>query len=156
MKIRAVAANNRRKAFEVRLGSRLLPFPYSQADPRPSSTDTVRELGVDQEVGREAFWYELASGAKGYVHVEQVLEYNRDPSYVRDQLLYRLTLEAQRQTAKSPLAKREIIRRLGTSAAQFYRLLDQTNYRKSIDQMLELLQVLNCRVEVVIRQRGAA
>ncbi len=156
MKIRAVAANNRRRAFEVRVGSRLLPFPYSQADPCPSGTNAVRGLGVDQELGREAFWYVLASGAKGYVHAEQVLEYNRDPSYVRDQLLYRLTLEAQRQVAKSPLAKREIIRRLGTSAAQFYRLVDQTNYRKSIDQMLALLQVLNCNVDLVIHQRGAA
>jgi len=156
MKIRAVAANNRRRAFEVRVGSRLLPFPYAQADPRPSADEAVRELGVDHEVGREAFWYVLASGAKGYVHAEQVLEYNRDPSYVRDQLLYRLTLEAQRQVARSPLAKRELIRRLGTSAAQFYRLLDQTNYRKSIDQMLALLQVLNCTVDVVIHQRGVA
>ena len=156
MKIRSVAANNRRRAFEVRVGSRLLPFPYAKADPRPTSGDTVRELGVDEEVGREAFWYVLASGTKGYVHAEQVLEYNQDPSYMRDQLLYQLTLEAQRQLEKNPLAKREIIRRLGTSAAQFYRLLDQTNYRKSIDQVLALLQVLNCEVELVIHRRGAA
>jgi hypothetical protein len=156
MKIRAVVANNRRRAFEVRLGSRMLSYPYAKVDPRPSSGDAVQELVVDEEVAREAFWYVLASGGKGYVHAEQVLEYNQDPSYMRDQLLYRLTLEAQRQLEKSPLAKREIIRRLGTSAAQFYRLLDQTNYRKSIDQVLALLQVLNCEVELVIHQRGAA
>jgi len=73
------------------------------------------------------------------VHVEQVLEYNQDPTYLRDLLLYRLTLEAQKRVAKSPLSKREIVRRLGTSAAQLYRLLDQTNYRKSVDQLLALL-----------------
>lgn len=156
MKIRSVAANNRRRAFEVRLGSRVLPFPYSQADPRPSTADPVRELVVDQEVGREAFWYVLGSGAEGYVHAEQVLEYNQDPSHMRNLLLYRLTLEAQQHVEKSPLSKREIIRRLGTSAAQFYRLLDQTNYRKSIDQLLGLLQVLDCEVDLVIRHRGAA
>lgn len=156
MKIRSVTANNRRKAFDVRLGSRVLPYPYAQADPRPSREDPVQEFGVDEEVGREALWYVLASGTKGYVHADQVLEYNQDPSYMRDLLLYRLTVEAQRQVEKSPLAKREIIRRLGTSAAQFYRLLDQTNYRKSIDQLLALLQVLDCEVELVIRHRGAA
>jgi hypothetical protein len=138
------------------MGSRRLSFPYAEVDPRPSGADAVRAVGVDHEVGREAFWYELASGAKGYVHAEQVLEYNRDPSYVRDQLLYRLTVEAQRHVAESPLAKREIIRRLNTSAAQFYRLLDQTNYRKSIDQMLALLQILDCKVDLVFRERGAA
>ena len=156
MKIRSAVANNRRRAFELRMGSRLLPYPYARANPRPSTGDPIRELGVDAEVGREAFWYVLASGARGYVHVEQVLEYNQDPSYTRDLLLYSLTLEAQQQVKKSSLAKREIIRRLGTSAAQFYRLLDQTNYRKSIDQMLALLQVLDCEVKLVIRHRGAA
>ena len=156
MKIRSVTANSRRKAFEVSLGSRLLPFPYSRATPRPSATEPVREVVVDEEVGREAFWYVLATGAKGYVHAEQVLEYNQDPSYMRDLLLYRLTLEAQRQVKKTALSKREVIRRLGTSAAQFYRLLDQTNYRKSVDQLLALLQILDCEVELVIRRRGAA
>lgn len=57
--------------------------------------------------------------------------------------------------AESPLSKREIVRRLGTSAAQLYRLLDQTNYRKSLDQLLALLQVLNCDVDVVVRAKTA-
>ena len=121
MKIRSVSANNRRKVFEVLLGSRVLAYPYSRT-----------------------------------VHAEQVVDYNKDPSYMRDQLLYQLTLEAKRRVKASPLSAREIIRRLGTSATQFYRLLDQTNYRKSLDQLLSLLQVLDCDVEVVVRDRGAA
>jgi hypothetical protein len=87
--------------------------------------------------------------------VEQILEYNQDPSHLRDLLLYRLTLEAQKRLKASPLSKREIIRRLGTSAAQLYRLLDQTNYSKSIDQMLSLLRVLECDVDLVVRAKTA-
>ena len=79
----------------------------------------------------------------------------QDPTYLRDLLLYRLTLEAQKRVAESPLSKREIMRRLGTSAAQLYRLLDQTNYRKSVDQLLVLLQVLNCDVDLVVRTKTA-
>ena len=45
--------------------------------------------------------------------------------------------------------------RLGTSATQFYRLLDQTNDRKSIDQMLMLLHVLNCDVDLIVRPKSA-
>ena len=45
------------------------------------------------------------------------------------------------------------IRRLGTSAAQFYRLLDTTNYRKSIGQMVSLLYVLDCEVTLDVRKR---
>jgi hypothetical protein len=84
-----------------------------------------------------------------------VLEYNQDPTYLRDLLLYRLMLEAQKRIAESRLSKREIIRRLDTSAAQLYRLLDQTNYRKSVDQVLVLLQVLNCDVDLVVRKKTA-
>ena len=74
---------------------------------------------------------------------------------MRDLLLYKLTLEAQKRVAKSPLSRREIIRRLGTSATQFYRLLDQTNYRKSIDRVLTLLHVLDCDVDLVVRTKSA-
>ncbi len=155
MKIRSVRANNRRKAFEVRLHSRTLAFPYIKADPRPTSDDPVDAVRVDKELGREGFSYVLKSGAEGTIHVEQVLEYNQDPAYLRDLLLYRLTLEAQKRVAESSLSKREIIRRLGTSAAQFYRLLDQTNYRKSVDQMLNLLHVLDCDVDLVVKSKSA-
>ena len=141
--------------FEVRTSTTTLAFPYSKAEPAPTAEDPVTELSVDAEAGREAFSYVLRSGRTGTVHVEQVLEYNQDPTYLRDLLLYRLTLEAQKRVAKSPLSKREIVRRLGTSAAQLYRLLDQTNYRKSVDQLLALLQVLNCEVDLVVRTKTA-
>ncbi|MEO5863673.1 MAG: hypothetical protein ABIQ79_01365 [Nitrospiraceae bacterium] len=53
------------------------------------------------------------------------------------------------------MLKREIIRRLGTSATQFYRLLDQTNYSKSIDQILSLLHVLDCDIDLLVRTKAA-
>ncbi len=155
MKIRSVTYNNRKKLFEVRTSTKTLVFPFSEADPAPTNQDRITELFVDADAAREAFTYVLHSGKTGTVHVEQVLEYNQDPGYLRDLLLYRLTLEAQKRIAQSPLSKREIIRRLGTSAAQLYRLLDQTNYRKSVDQVLALLQVLNCDVDLVVRTKTA-
>jgi ABC-type uncharacterized transport system YnjBCD substrate-binding protein len=121
----------------------------------PTAADAVVSVLVDGELGREAFSYVLESGREGTVHVEQVLEYNEDPAYMRDLLLYKLTLEAQQRLEASPLSKREIIRRLNTSPAQFYRLLDQTNYRKSLDKLLLLLRVLDCEVDLVVRAKGA-
>ena len=82
-----------------------------------------------------------------------MLEYNQDPRYLRELLLYKLTLEAQKRVEASPLSKREIIRLLGTSATQFYRLLDQTNTKKSVGQLLSLLHVLDCDVDLVVRDR---
>lgn len=155
MKIRSVKFNNKSKMFEVNTASKKYVFPYAKSDPPPSPNDPVTRAFVDKEIGSEGFSYELTSGNSGTVHVEQVLEYNRDPSYLRDQLLYKLTLEVQRRVAESPLSKREIIRRLGTSATQFYRLLDQTNYSKSVDQLVSLLQVLDCEVDLRVRAKSA-
>jgi hypothetical protein len=155
VKIRSVRHNNRKKVFEVRTSTKTLVFPFSKAEPPPSVEDPIAELFVDQDTGRETFTYILQSSQTGSIHIDQVLEYNQDPTYLRDLLLYRLTLEAQKRVAESPLSKREIVRRLGTSAAQLYRLLDQTNYRKSVDQVLALLQVLNCEVDLVVRTKTA-
>jgi predicted XRE-type DNA-binding protein len=153
MKIRSVTHNNRRKAFEIRTPAKVWQFPYARVEPRPEVADPVVAAFADKELGNEGFTYVLRSGAQGTVHLDQVLEYNRDPGYLRDALLYKLTIEAQQRVAKSGLSKREIIRRLGTSATQFYRLLDQTNYRKSIDQLLSLLQVLGCEVDLRVRPK---
>ena len=156
MKILSVRQNNRRKAFEVKTDNKTLYYPYGKLDPIPEPGNKVADAYVDKEVGSEGFTYVLESGDEGTVHVEQVLEYNEDPAYLRDLLLYKLTLEAQGRVEAAPISKREIIRRLNTSASQFYRLLDQTNCKKSIGQLLSLLHILDCDVEVIVRPRKSA
>ncbi len=154
MKIRRVIHNNRKKAFEVATHSRTFVFPYARLDVRPTRHNVIREVFVDAELGNEAFTYVLEAGEEGTIHIDNVLEYNQDPTYLKDQLLYKLTVEAQKRVDESALSKREMIRRLGTSASQFYRLLDQTNYRKSIGQLMALLDILGCEVDITVRERG--
>ena len=155
MKIRSVGYNNHRHAFAVTTPRGEFSFPYSKAAPIPSAADPIVDIEIDAELGGEGFTYRLVSGLEGSVHIEQVLEYNRDPGYMRDLLLYRLTLEAIKRVEDSPLSKREIIRRLGTSPTQFYRLLDPTNYRKSVDKVLVLLHVLECEVDLLVAAKGS-
>jgi len=155
MKIRAVTVNNRRKVFAVRTSKGELVYPFAKADQRPTDDDPIARVWIDKELASEAFTYALRSGREGTVHIEQVLEYNKDPDHLRDQLLYKLTIEVQKRVAASALSRRELIRRLGTSATQFYRLLDQTNYRKSVDQLVSLLQILDCDVQLVVRPKTA-
>lgn len=151
MKIKRVSANNRKKAFEVTTHSKKYVFPYAKLESPPSRENRIASVYVDRELDNEAFTYELESGDEGTVHIDHVLEYNRDPRYMRDLLVYRLTLVAQERVKDSSLSKRELIRRLGTSPAQFYRLLDQTDYRKSIDQLMVLLHILDCEVDLVVK-----
>ena len=156
MKIRSVKPNNHKRSFEVGTWRQPYFFPYAKTNPTPTRQNPIVDIAVDPELDHEAFTYHLASGAEGSVHIEQVLEYNQDPGYLRDLLLYKLTIEAQKCLEDSPLSKREVIRRLGTSPAQFYRLLDTTNYRKSVDKVLLLLHVLECEVELVVKSPGGA
>lgn len=155
MKINSITANNHRRAFEIEVQRGRLSYPYALSAPAPTPDDPLLSVWIDSELADEAFTYTLSSGAEGTVHVDQVLEYNEDPEYLKELLLYRLSIEAQSRVESSGLAKREIIRRLGTSATQFYRLLDQTNTRKSLDSMVALLRVLGCDVDIVVRGRTA-
>ena len=144
-----VSHNNRRRAFQVKRQGKTYLLPYAKVEPVPGSRDRVIRTDVDKELGGEGFVYRLESGCKGTVLWEQVLDYNKDPDYLREAALYKLTLLAQRKLEESRLSKGEVRRRLGTSPSQLIRLLDQTNYKKSIDQMLRLLAVLDCPVEFV-------
>ena len=155
VKITKVVPNNRKKAFEIQTRGKDYVLPYAVLTPAPTQVDRVRDARVDDEMGKEGFVYSLESGDEGAVHIDHVLEFNRDPGYMADALLYKLTLWAQEAVEKSPFGAREIIRRLGTSPAQYYRLLDQTNYGKSMRQLLKLLQIVDCEVDVVMRSQVA-
>ena len=50
---------------------------------------------------------------------------------------------------------RELARRLKTSVPQLYRLPDKTNTRKSDNQLICLLRVLDCSVDLVVTDRKA-
>jgi hypothetical protein len=148
MKIRSLKMNNHKKAFELRTWKDRYNYPYAMLDTQPTDDDKIVNAYVDPELGYEAITYELASGAEDTIHVDRILEYNRDPSYMRDLLLYKLTIEAKKLVASSPIGIRELSRRLETSPTQIYRLLDEENTRKSLDRVFELLSVLQCRIDI--------
>ncbi len=154
MKIQSVIANNHKHAFDVTTKRGVLSLPYSKVDPSPSASDPPVNAYVDDELGREGFTYVLKSGAEGSAHIDAVLEYNQDPDHLRELLIYQLTLDAQEYLRASALSKREVSRRLGTSLSQLYRLLDQSNQRKSIDKMVGLLTVLDCEIDLTVRRAG--
>jgi predicted XRE-type DNA-binding protein len=156
VKIRKVEANNRKGEFRVvTYSGDTYPFPYAKAEPRPDSANKVADASVDRELANEAFTYVLESGDEGSVHLDQVLEYNEDPTHLRDLLIYKLTVEAKQRVEQSGLSRRELARRLNTSVPQLYRLLDTTNTRKSINQLISLLQVLGCNVDLVVTDEEA-
>lgn len=150
MKIRAVQANNRKRAFEVRIARGVLEYPYAKLPHPPSPDDPLVTVGPDPEAGREAFTYRLASGLEDTVHIDAVLEYHNDPEYLNELLVHQLSVEAAKALEESTLAKRAVSRRLGTSVSQLYRLLDPGYKGKSIGQLLALLRLLDRDVALIV------
>lgn len=155
MKIENVSINNRRKEFSIVTSSGVAyTFPFAEADPRPGSGTRIEEVCVDKELGNEAITYALSSGDEGSIHLEQFLEYNKDPRYMAELLTYKLTLEVRHEIENSGLSRRQIAKRLKTSVPQLYRLLDPANTRKSINQLVSLLHVLDCKVDLIVEGRA--
>ena len=155
MKIQRVTSDNKKREFQVKTRRGIYSFPYSRLDLKPSRDNPVTEVFPDRELGNEGFTYRLLSGDENTIHMDAVLEVNEDAAYLADALLYKLTVEARRRADKSPAGHRELARRLGTSTSQLYRLLDTTNYHKSVRQMIELLYALDCEVDFVFKERRA-
>ena len=123
-----VVFNNRRRAFEVQLGSLTFWFPYACAQIHKG--EHVARLVMDRRDGREAFRYYVRAGRRelgrsGTIDVNDVLDF---PS---QQIASRMRRKLARE-------------------ARFYRLLDDRDETASIAQLLQLLEVLGCQVDVVV------
>lgn len=150
MKIKKVEFNNRRKVFTVSTASDVFEFPYSKSSPVPIRGNYVKKAYPDKELGNEAFTYLLQSGEEGTLHLDSVLEQNEDPDYMKDLLIYNLTLALRKQLEESPISKRELIKRMETSSSHFYRIIEPSNTKNSVDQILKLFYSLDCDLELAI------
>jgi len=142
VKIKKVEANNKKRVFVVHTARAVFEFPYARCDIGPTADDRLVRVYVDPELANEGFTWVLESGQEDSLHIDHVLSCNEDPTYMADLQLYNLTVEVLKLVEASSMSKREMIRRLRTSPAQLYRVLDATNHRTSFRQLLALLHLL--------------
>jgi len=147
MKIKNVEINNRKKHISVQTAKGEYTLPFVKLSKIPSSENWITDIYVDKELGKEAITYVMESGDEDSIHIDVFLDFHKDPGFLKQIFLFKLTDKAQEALDSSGLSKNEICRRLKTSPSQLARLLDQTNSKKSVDRMLELLAVLGVSVE---------
>jgi predicted XRE-type DNA-binding protein len=151
MKISAVRGDARKRCFIVSIKSKEYEFPYSYLEHKPSAKNPLISVTPDKEVNCEALTYRLQNGSGDTILTEQILHYNRDPEIIRKQLLYDLSCQAQELIKNRNLSKRSVARLLGIQPAQLYRILDQSFYGKTIDQMVRLFASLGEKVEIHVK-----
>lgn len=155
MKIKQVTVNTRKKCIEIDTAKGSFALPFGNLRVKPSQTNKIESIYIDKELADRAVTYTLTSGEEESVHLDDFLEYAQDFNYLRKNLLYRLTIEANELLQQVSTSKRELARRLHTSPSQLYRLLDTANYRKTLDQMVKLLAVLGYQIDITPRPLAA-
>ena len=146
-----VTINNRKKSFEIVTSKgQQYSFPFALLDNPPTLENKIIDYKIDKETGRESIEYTLEDGGCDSIHSDYFLDYNKDYEYIEKKIIYNLTIDCQKAVAESGLSKREIARKLKTSFAQLLRLLDQTNYNKSVNSLIALLTVLGKKVDILV------
>lgn len=151
-KIDRALADNRRRLLSIRSSGKTYSIPFERLDPPVKKGDRIVDVAVDAELAYRGVTYRQACGVENSVPLDAFLDHNLDPQFMEQLLKYRLTLAAQLLIKRCGISKNEITRRMHTSPAQLARLLDQANYRKSADQMIRLLSVLGCTLEISITE----
>ena len=150
--ISRVGFNNRKRAFEFQIGSQTYVVPYARAG--ITRDERVARVSVEHGGDHDALRYVLkwrrrrAVSRIGIVTVDEACEYYAER--LGDRVRRKLAREAKTRVEASSLSRRELIRRLGTSPGQFYRLIDEREDRASFGQLLALLEVVGAEVDVVV------
>ncbi len=156
MTIKSVKVNNKKKCLEIQTSKGSFVLPFSKLSLVPTADNSIKKVYVDEELANKAITYILESGEEDSVHLDAFLDYNEDPDYMKKMALYNLTLKALELVKQSSLSKREIARKLRTSPAQLYRLLDTANYSKSLDQMVRLVASLGYEIDFILKEQPQA
>ena len=152
MIIEKVMVNKKKKSLEIDTPKGHFSLPFSKLRLEPTDQNGITRAYIDRELGNEAITYCLENGKEDSIHLDAFLDYNKDPEYMAKLSLYKLTRTAMELVKEARISKREIARKLKTSPAQLYRLLDTTNYSKTIDQMIKLLAALGREVSFVLNE----
>lgn len=149
-KIRKATWNNKKKLIEVETAKESLSLPFSKLMTPPTVDNPIEELYVDKELANTAVTFRLKNGDEDSIPLDAFLDFNKDPDYLRETEMHRLTVLANKLIKDSGVSKREICRRMETSMSQLARILDTSNYKKSFDQLIKLFTIMGTEVKIEV------
>jgi hypothetical protein len=139
-KFKKVEFNNKKRVFKLSYNSGLVvECPYAALGIK----EKVVEAAPDKEVGGHSFYFILENGKQDYVPFDQPLYISNNPDYMRQELMFELTMNILSIIEDVGISKRELARSLKTSVTQINRLLDQTNYNKDLSRLIQIASLLN-------------
>jgi predicted XRE-type DNA-binding protein len=153
--IKDVEANHRRKRITITTKKGDLFLPFNKLRLIPVNDNKVVDIYVDPELAKRAITYVLEDGTEDSIHLDAFLEFHNDPDFTKNTHLHKLTVKANEAFKDSGLSKTDVSTLLGTSRSQLDRLLDTANYKKSIDDVIRLLDVLGYEMEIEFKKKAS-
>lgn len=149
-KIRKATWDNKKRLIEIETAKGSLSLPFAKLMTSPTSSNPIEELYVDKELASTAVTYQLKDGSVDSIPLDAFLDFNKDPDYLREAEMHRLTVLANKLLKESGISKREICRRMETSMSQLARILDTSNYSKTFDQLIKLFTIMGTEVKIEV------
>jgi len=149
-KIRKATWDNKKRLIEIETAKNSFSLPFAKLMTSPTSGNPIEELYVDKELASTAITYHLKDGSVDSVPLDAFLDFNKDPDYLREAEMHRLTILANKLLKESGISKREICRRMETSMSQLARILDTSNYSKTFDQLIKLFTIMGTEVKIEV------
>ena len=151
-KIKKATWSNKKKLIEIEIAKGQLSLPFAKLMTPPTRGNPIEKLYVDKELASKAITYCLKDGTLDSVPLDAFLDFNKDPDYLRESEMHRLSILANKLVKDTGISKREICRRMGTSMSQLSRLLDTSNYSKTFDQLIKLFNILGTEVKIEVSE----
>jgi hypothetical protein len=111
----------------------------------------IKEVKVDWETNGKSLKITFEDDSIDYLPYDQPLVIVRDPEYLLQIHIERITAKIKEAIAKKKISKRFIAERLGTSDNQVQRLLNPDILNKNFSQLYKIADLVGLEFEVSVK-----
>jgi DNA-binding Xre family transcriptional regulator len=111
----------------------------------------IKEVKVDWETNGKSLKITFEDDSIDYLPYDQPLVIVKDPEYLLQIHIERITAKIKEAIAKKKISKRYIAERLGTSDNQVQRLLNPDILNKNLSQLYKIADLVGLEFEVLVK-----
>lgn len=149
VKIRNGEFNNRKKVLTVHyVNDKTAEVHYAQLGIKKN----LEAVWVDKETKGHSLGLRFEDGTEDYMPYDQPLALSKDPEYLLQAHIERLTAVIKATIRERKISKRFLAERLGTSDNQIQRLLNPAILNKNLEQLYKVATIVGLEFEWHIKK----
>lgn len=146
---KSAAFSNKLKEIEVvyTTGKRAT-LPYASLNLKKK----IQRIWVDKETKGKSVGMEFEDGLVDYLPYDQPLAIVKDPEYILQNHIERITARIKDEIARKKISRRFLAQQLKTSENRIQRLLNPEILNKNLGQLYKMVSLLGLECEIQIRK----